>query len=526
MYLNHQGTGETLIFPFYSTENGNDTFINFANSTGDYKAVKVRLVEAQNSQEVLDFNLYLSPLDHFSFAITATGEGGAKLITADNSCTVPAIPADGVALRSSKYLGDKQESNPANETDYDNTSIVRTQAGYVEIIEMGQLDQTSEPLIDKVGLADPMVAAINAAAAITHDGEGEPADCDILVRAWSRSDGEDGVWLAESRTTVLTGDAEFLPAWAGGGLYGYATVINVPEGTAFGYDAVAIADHVAAGASGSDMHYKPGDIRPNFGDDALDTSAIVSIDGEAVILDFDGDYPAESTERVQALNATLMASEIYNDYVTDPLIAAKTDWLLNFPTKAFHVNGTEPVEPFSELWTGRTACEPSNLTTKDREESVATTLPDEEDPDFSPAPPTPPSPGPQNSDVPLCYEATLVQFGDEPAAGTSAVTVGVNAFLDAENGWAKLSFLPADIDSTLDQCDIDGDITTATDLENPCSRSINAGDAQLYGLPVVGFAFQKYVNGDIDGSGVLANYAMATVHKTCLAGSGSVDSQC
>ena len=97
-----------------------------------------------------------------------------------------------------------------------------------------------------------------------------------------------------------------------------------------------------------------------------------------------------------------MASEIYNDYVTDPLIAAKTDWLLNFPTKAFHVNGTEPVEPFSELWTGRTACEPSGLTTKDREESVATTLPDEEDPDFSPAPPTPPGQGPQNSDAPLC----------------------------------------------------------------------------------------------------------------------------
>ena len=104
--------------------------------------------------------------------------------------------------------------------------------------------------------------------------------------------------------------------------------------------------------------------------------------------------------------------------------------------------------------------------------------------------------------------------------------MGVNAFIDAENGWAKLSFLPTEIDSTLDQCDIDGDITTATDLENPCSRTIDAGDAQLYGLPVVGFAFQKYVNGDIDGSGVLANYAMATVHKTCVAGSGNVNSQC
>ena len=78
MYLNHQGTGETLIFPFYSTESGNATLINLVNPTPGYKAVKVRVLEAQNSQEVLDFNLYLSPEDHFSFAISATQEGAAN----------------------------------------------------------------------------------------------------------------------------------------------------------------------------------------------------------------------------------------------------------------------------------------------------------------------------------------------------------------------------------------------------------------------------------------------------------------
>ena len=526
MYRNSQGTGETLIFPFYSTENGNDTYINLANPTSTHKAVKVRVLEAQNSQEVLDFNLYLSPDDHYAFAITATSEGGSKLITRDNSCTVPAIPGDGVAFRNAKYAADKQVSEPPAETDFDNTSIGRTQTGYVEIIEMGQLDPASPPIIDTVGLSSSSVRAINAAAAITHGGDGIPANCDILVQAWSRSGGVDGVWLGESRTTDLTGDAEFLADWDGGGLYGYATVINVPQGTAFGYDAVAIADHVSATASGSDMHYKPGDIRPNFGDSALDTAAIVSINGVAVTLDFDGDYPVEATERVQALNATLMASEIHNDYVTDPAIAAATDWLLTFPTKAFHVNGTEPVGPFSSLWTGRAACEPSALSAVDREESTATTLPDEEDPDFSPAPPIPPSTPPENSDVPLCFEATLVQFGREAAAGTSAITVGVNAFLDANDGWATLSLLTTAIDSTLDACDVDGDATTDVDLEAPCGRRIDAGEGQLFGLPVVGFAFQKYVNGNAGGAGVLANYAMATAHKSCVAGSGTSANQC
>ena len=109
---------------------------------------------------------------------------------------------------------------------------------------MGQLDPDSAPIIDSAGLGDSATVAINAAAAVTHGSDGIPANCDVLVKAWSRVDGVDGVWLAESRTTELTGDAEFLPDWSGGGLYGYATLINVPEGTAVGYDAIAIADHV------------------------------------------------------------------------------------------------------------------------------------------------------------------------------------------------------------------------------------------------------------------------------------------
>lgn len=526
MYVSEQGRGETLIFPFYSAASGNDTYIVVANSTDTHKAAKVRILEAQNSQEVLDFNLYLSPRDHFSFAVTASEDGGSRLVTRDQSCTVPVIPAEGVNFRNAKYAADKQVSDPALESDFDNTSIVRTRTGYIEIIEMGQLDPASEPIVDIEGLANADNVAINVAAAVTHDGDGKPANCDILVRAWSRSEGVDGVWLAESRTTDLTGDSEFLATWMGGGLYGYATVVNVPEGTAFGYDAIAIADHVSASASGSDMHYKPGDIRPNFGDNALDTAAIVSVNGAAVTLDFAGDYPTEGIERIQALNAIMMATEIYNDYIADPAIAAKTDWLLTFPTKAFHVNGTEAVEPFSALWTGEAACEPGALMTVDREESVSTTLPDEEQPDFSPAPPTPPGPAPENSDIPLCYEATLVQFAEQAAIGNSPIAVGVSAFLDASDGWATLSFLPAAIESTLPQCDVDGDITAEVDLEDPCTRTIDAGDGQLFGLPVIGFSVQKYVNGNADGSGILANYAAATVHKSCVAGSGTSANQC
>ena len=90
MYVNTEHTGEALIFPFYSAQNGNSTLISIANTTADTKAVKVRIIESQQSEEVLDFNLYMSPHDHFSFAVSEDG-AGAKMITADTSCTVPAI---------------------------------------------------------------------------------------------------------------------------------------------------------------------------------------------------------------------------------------------------------------------------------------------------------------------------------------------------------------------------------------------------------------------------------------------------
>ena len=294
-------------------------------------------------------------------------------------------------------------------------------------------------------------------------------------------------------------------------------------GTSFGYDAIAIADHVANNATGSAMHYEPGDINPNFTNSAFDTSAIVNNAGAATTVDFTagGSYAA-GVAQVQALNATMMAVAVHNDYVTDPGLAATTDWLLTFPTKAFHVNGTEPIEPFSELWTGQSACEYASMDMIDREESTAPPPPSVDQsggPDFSPKPPPGPAPAdPTNGDLTLCYESTIVQFAEESAVGTSSVAVGVNAFLDSSDGWGTISFDPADLfggGSDVSLCGRDGDVTTTGDQKAICDRKVSADAHTLTGLPVVGFAVQKYVNGEL-GSGTLANYAMSTVHKTTI----------
>jgi hypothetical protein len=131
--------------------------------------------------------------------------GGAKLTTLDKSCTSPAIPEEGEPFRTFLFEGDE------------NNGVARIQVGYIEVIEMGQLDPSATPLIDKSGIANGN--AINAAAAITHDTNGTPANCNIVNFAWGTDDAGDGIWKAEAKTGQL-GRSEMLANWSGGGRYG------------------------------------------------------------------------------------------------------------------------------------------------------------------------------------------------------------------------------------------------------------------------------------------------------------------
>ena len=93
-----------------------------------------------------------------------------------------------------------------------------------------------------------------------------------------------------------------------------------------------------------------------------------------------------------------------------------------------------------------------------------------------------------------------------------SIGLGVNASLHADDGWATMSFDPADLFDDLPfSCDVDGD----TQVTDPCDRVITAGTHTMTGLPVVGFAVQKYVNNSATPGGA-GYYAMATDHKTSV----------
>ena len=478
MYIDDGGLGETLIYPFYSAVDGNDTYVHLVNTTNLVKAVKVRFIEAQNSQEVLDFNLYLSPQDEWAGVITRNpnlgieGGPGAIIRTVDTSCTVPTLGTgstgttiDGVkdqAFTNLLYLTD------ADLPDGDNADITlaRTQEGYIEVIEMGQLEPTS---------------TLGAAAVHVQSGTGagSPADCAALVAAWTNGGSEeDGVWPENPQADLLT-------TWSGGGLYGYGVLINVDGGYASGYEAVAIEGFADAELGSPDLHFEPGDTNPSLADATTD---VILFDGVSAV-----DYTMDNG--ADAVSVLFQSATIANDYVIDPDINALTDWVITMPTKSLYTNGASPEAPFSELWDGTKACEPIALQYWNREEK--TPGPESDGPVFSP------SQDPEAQCINLCTEVTVVTWGglDSAIGVTAAIQNGVAVESGYTQGWAQIDF----------RADALGNNSPVTFPE----RAIVAtGGTAFLGLPVTGFAVFNYVNGTLSDGSVLANYSASITHKS------------
>jgi len=107
VHVNTDGLGEVLLYPYYTVQNDFVTAVHVVNTTDQAKAVKVRFLEGRNSQEVLDFNLYLSPFDVWTGTVVPDATNGAKLISTDASCIAPnQLPAGGQGFRNFQFSAD------------------------------------------------------------------------------------------------------------------------------------------------------------------------------------------------------------------------------------------------------------------------------------------------------------------------------------------------------------------------------------------------------------------------------------
>lgn len=457
VYVDPNGLGQGLIYPYYTVQNGHNTYVSVVNTTSAVKVLKVRFREGRASKEVLDFNLYLSPNDVWTGAVIPSTSGAGRVVTADKSCTNPAIPEAGVDFRN--YLFSGRNDDGAG------TGLDRTREGYIEMLEMATLNPGASPGNQAV-----------------HTSAGVPLNC---------------AKLQGNPVTILTGNL-LAPT---GGLHGTGTLINVTNGQDSGYNAVALAQ------LGANQQYADiGNDNPNFNTALVDPNSIV-VSGTSAVT-------ATWADRVDAVSSVLTHSSVINEYVLDTGTNSNTDWVMTFPTKHFYVFGTTAFDvdtsltftPFSAYFGSRGACEPISVTFFNREEATQTPDPV----DFSPAPPTAPRS--------LCWESTVISIRNGaahmPTGSTSGVlgsanTTAISITPTFQNGWAQVNFTSSDLSSTvLDNRKLFASSGSVRDI---ASGNVTAVNPTFAGLPVVGFMVRTFNNGTLGN--FQANYGSAFEHK-------------
>jgi hypothetical protein len=324
VHLDPHGAGQVLLYPYYTVNQGQQTYLTVANTSDRAKAMQIDFREGIGGMPALSLRVYLGPHDTWTGtvlaladAVSGAGEGVA-VMSADGSCTSPsfATQAHG-AINGVPYL---RFSTAAYQGDPGPQGEARTREGHVEIVALADLTGT-------------------LAAALARGPGGEPADCAALA--------------ALHGPTAETGAPD-------GALVGHAAVIRVAEGTYFPYRATALA-----GFTTRVLLSSPADaVDPlgEAGDPASGAAAHVLAGGRPV----EAAYPAD--RRIDAVSAALMADRLLNDHLRDAAIGAHSDWVVTFPTKRFYTKaGVAAIAPFVESFGSEGSCVSTGLTQYDRE---------------------------------------------------------------------------------------------------------------------------------------------------------------
>jgi hypothetical protein len=312
--LSTNGEGEVLIFPYYIARDGNVTLVSLVNSSSATKVLRVNVQEGKNALDVGDFELYLAAGDVWTAAIVAT-DTGARLITADSSCTAPKLSS----------FNELQQGAATFDAPALNTRD-RGREGQIQVMEGNSI---------KLGSPTDIDVSPNASGS---------RDCKMISNAARRRNA-----------------ADYVPST--GRLSGSATIVS--NSTSTSYQAIALQGF---GAQGQELA-----IPFHLGSGTSNRAFIHETDPSGVsryiVAEFDG-----LLGPYNAVQAVLMQASISGEYTTDDVFA--TDWVLTMPTKRPSVNTVgSAYPPFQNLWNGRnpnatplgTACDDMNYRLQDRE---------------------------------------------------------------------------------------------------------------------------------------------------------------
>ena len=337
--LSEGGVGSMLLVPYYTVQNGNMTVLHVVNTdTVNGKAVKVRFRGAANSDDVMDFQVFMSPGDVWTAAVTAGADGIAQVQSADNTCTVPSL-----GLNSPKAFSTARLNPAASDT----VKANGTREGYVEIFNMADIPNDKLYTVAGVtGLTNsPLYTAIKHVNAVAPCSvAGSAAETTLFNTALTNFTNQNDAALAGFNTPT-------------GGLMGDWYIINVPETTTFSGANTA----VRANGRGNFVHFPQIDTGvaataidaftadPLLRTDSLKTDGTAfSTAGTPALTAGYYDLPDMSTPYLAAdlgdpkaqaiaLTSALAVTSVTNQYANDESISAKTDWVFSMPTRRYSV---------------------------------------------------------------------------------------------------------------------------------------------------------------------------------------------
>jgi len=462
--LNPKGLGQVLIYPYYTVNKSQDTYLSVANASDVGKVVRVRFHEGYNGRNVLDFTLYLSAHDTWAATVSApdaTTTSGARLSWSDNSC-IDDLPQNPYPFAPYAYDGGSgmpPDSGPQ--------TISRTREGHVEIIALGDI-----------------VPGSQLEAAITHVQPDPPTPNGGVPATMNGAAGRcPGV-------SALAEGALMAPS---SGLFGSGAIVNVGEGTFYPYNADAITgftDVPLFASTDQGRNVTLDDANSSEATNGVARAYLSDNDGKPLALDYAAGHGAVS--------AVFMTDALYNEYLVGAGLGANTDWVVTFPTKRFYTDqqiyaGNE-ISPFEAPF--------------EKGQSNVVVIPqayDREEGGFPPAASCPGGSPPEciPPTAQLAYEVNVIGFQASPGSESGYASDVLGSTLTSayfprlsDTGWAKL------------------DLYASKHTLAGGTSSSGAGVA-LAGLPATGFMVYNIINSNAQ-PGKLANYSGLFPHRKTL----------
>jgi hypothetical protein len=502
--------GDILLVPYYTAQAENATLLSITNTDIDNgKAVKVRFRGAANSDDVFDFQVFLSPGDVWTANISKGADGRAVLTTSDKSCTKPN------ALSGTSFLTVRLDPSLTGDA-----LANGTREGYVEIITMANIPKAGTTNTSATVKVNPLYTAVKHVNGV--------APCSGT--AWEALD-----TLPQGSSSAPVDYSAVGLTEPSGGLMGNWTIINTVNSAAWGGQATALNHELAQAATKTITYYSqvntpvvaPQDLTAdplflagNFvhawsattqalANTSVTTVAAITAPGLYDLPDLStpGTTATVSpTAQVVAIQQALAKTSVIAEFATESAIAGSTDWVFSMPSRRYAVAmayskisasddgrrfnaeyqgttdftgnkaaGQSPTAAFNGPNTSvinRLICvSGAKPVAYDREERTATTT----------VVVSPSVLGKQQ----YCGEVSVFAFNNGSASAALKASVAVSAVdVTYSSGWATLNTT-----------------VTGTDLGTPSAPTTPS----ILGLPLLGGAFMKASNG-AQGYGVTQAY--------------------